>query len=411
MLTMRARRFLKKTGRKLTVNGNETISFDKYNVECYNCHKRGHFARECRAPRNQDNKHKESSKRSAEKGPNYALMAFSSSSSDLEFWSTAMAKTINGEAQLHVKVDGKNIIVTESSVRRDLRLADKEDEAVHKKLGDRLEIASQYDEIASLKKRVKNLAKRNRLRTHRLKRLFKVGLTAKVESSDNEESLGEDASKQERMIDAIDADEEITLVSVHDEVVSNDADKEMFDVDVLGGGEVFVAGQNQNIVKEVVDVAQVSTAATTVTITTKEITLAQALVALKTSKPKVKGIIFQDPDKSTATTTTKISLQQPHEKGKGIMIEERVKPKKKDQIRLDEEAAKKLQAEFDKEENEKEVAIDAILLDVKSLRIVDWKIHKERKKDTVYADLHVGREEASFYTTYTFNDAGKEAYN
>ncbi|GJR52721.1 putative ribonuclease H-like domain-containing protein [Tanacetum coccineum] len=65
MLTMRARRFLKNTGRKLTVNGNETISFDMSKVECYNCHKKGHFARECRALRNQDHKNKESSRRSA----------------------------------------------------------------------------------------------------------------------------------------------------------------------------------------------------------------------------------------------------------------------------------------------------------------------------------------------------------
>ncbi|GKF24717.1 ribonuclease H-like domain-containing protein, partial [Tanacetum coccineum] len=50
--------------RKLTVNGNETIDFDKSKVKCYNCHKRGHFAREYRAQRNQDNKNKESSKRS-----------------------------------------------------------------------------------------------------------------------------------------------------------------------------------------------------------------------------------------------------------------------------------------------------------------------------------------------------------
>ncbi|GJT98353.1 putative ribonuclease H-like domain-containing protein [Tanacetum coccineum] len=64
MLTMRARRFLKNTGRKLTINGNKTIGFDKSKVECYNCHKRGHFAREYRAPRNQDNKNKESSIRS-----------------------------------------------------------------------------------------------------------------------------------------------------------------------------------------------------------------------------------------------------------------------------------------------------------------------------------------------------------
>nr|GEZ80256.1 ribonuclease H-like domain-containing protein [Tanacetum cinerariifolium] len=64
MLTMRASKFLKKTGRKLTVNGNETISFDKSNVKCHNCHKREHFAIEYRAPRNQHNKHKESSRRS-----------------------------------------------------------------------------------------------------------------------------------------------------------------------------------------------------------------------------------------------------------------------------------------------------------------------------------------------------------
>ncbi|GJZ85478.1 retrovirus-related pol polyprotein from transposon TNT 1-94 [Tanacetum coccineum] len=63
MLTMRAKRSLKNTRRKLTVNGNETIGFDKSKVECYNCHKRRHFARECKAPRNQDNK-KESSRRS-----------------------------------------------------------------------------------------------------------------------------------------------------------------------------------------------------------------------------------------------------------------------------------------------------------------------------------------------------------
>nr|GEW93481.1 hypothetical protein [Tanacetum cinerariifolium] len=49
-----------------------------------------------------------------------------------------MAKTINEEVQLHAKVDGKKIIVTESFIRRDLHLIDEEDEVVHKELGDRL---------------------------------------------------------------------------------------------------------------------------------------------------------------------------------------------------------------------------------------------------------------------------------
>ncbi|GKD86484.1 hypothetical protein Tco_1357638, partial [Tanacetum coccineum] len=43
-----------------------------------------------------------------------------------QFWSTVKAKTINGEAQLHALVDDKKIIIIESSVRRDLQLADKE---------------------------------------------------------------------------------------------------------------------------------------------------------------------------------------------------------------------------------------------------------------------------------------------
>nr|GEX30884.1 hypothetical protein [Tanacetum cinerariifolium] len=218
---------------------------------------------------------------------------------DLSF--TGLDKFVNKPVveNLHAKVDGKKIIVTELSVRRDLRLSVEEaykkgqspsgptesvaDRAVHKELGDRLVRAAttasslegdqdsgakkpwgilllklglrvylnismihcsqetkttQKNEIASLKRRVKKLEKKNWSRTHKIKRLYKVGLTARVESSGDEESLGEDASKQGRMIDAIGADEEITLVSVQDKVVSNDADKEMFDVDVLGGEEM-----------------------------------------------------------------------------------------------------------------------------------------------------------------------------
>ncbi|GJX70649.1 putative ribonuclease H-like domain-containing protein [Tanacetum coccineum] len=104
MLTMRARRFLNKTGKKISANGSETIGFNKSNVECYNCHKRGYFTREGRAPR--ENRNKEHVRRNvtvettetnalvaqdglgydwsdqAEEGPtNFALMAYTSSGS------------------------------------------------------------------------------------------------------------------------------------------------------------------------------------------------------------------------------------------------------------------------------------------------------------------------------------------
>nr|GEV28523.1 hypothetical protein [Tanacetum cinerariifolium] len=51
MLTIRARRFLQKTGRNLGANGPTSMGFDMAKVECYNCHRKGHFARECRSPK------------------------------------------------------------------------------------------------------------------------------------------------------------------------------------------------------------------------------------------------------------------------------------------------------------------------------------------------------------------------
>ncbi|GJS09851.1 retrovirus-related pol polyprotein from transposon TNT 1-94 [Tanacetum coccineum] len=62
MLIIRARRFIKRTDRKLDVNG-QRVGFDKSKVECYNCHKNGHFAREYRAPRNQESRGREITRR------------------------------------------------------------------------------------------------------------------------------------------------------------------------------------------------------------------------------------------------------------------------------------------------------------------------------------------------------------
>ncbi|GJZ38386.1 putative ribonuclease H-like domain-containing protein [Tanacetum coccineum] len=53
MLTVRVQRFIQKTGRNLDFKGKQPVTFDKSNVECYNCHRKGHFAKECKSGRNQ----------------------------------------------------------------------------------------------------------------------------------------------------------------------------------------------------------------------------------------------------------------------------------------------------------------------------------------------------------------------
>ncbi|GJU79985.1 retrovirus-related pol polyprotein from transposon TNT 1-94 [Tanacetum coccineum] len=254
-----------------------------------------------------------------------------------QFWATAKVKTVNGEQQLQALVDGKKIIIIEAPVRRDLQVEDADgddclpnaiifeqltlmgkqksrrpkekhieipqssvpsdptnvaDEAVIKepsmqlkelmdfctKLQQRvLDLentkSAQAQEITSLKKRVKKLENKGGSRTHKLKRLYSVGRSRRA-------------------------------VNVH-------RDEDMFGVNDLEGDEVVVES-------EVAD--------KDVNLSVDEVTLAQALTALKSAKIK--------------------------DKGKSKMVEEEPMKKmsKKEILKLDKELAFKLQAKEDEEE-------------------------------------------------------------
>ncbi|GKC27300.1 hypothetical protein Tco_1034594 [Tanacetum coccineum] len=159
---------------------------------------------------------------------------------------------------------------------------------------------AQDSEIASLKKRVKKLERRNKSRNPGLKSLRKVHRSARVVSSEDE-GLGdqEDASKQGRKIANIDVDAEVTLI---DETQERNDDNLMFDIGVLDEKEVEV--------KRVVSTAEVkvTTASATITIV-DELTLAHTLIKIKAAKPK--AVI------TTATTTT---ITRP--KARGVVVQE-----------------------------------------------------------------------------------------
>nr|GEV10350.1 ribonuclease H-like domain-containing protein [Tanacetum cinerariifolium] len=108
MLTMRARRFLQKTGINLGDNRVTSMGFDMSKVECYKYHKKGHFARECRSPKDSRRSGAtESQRRTAPEEPaNFALMTItsSSSSSDNEVPSCSKACS-KAYAQLHSQYD------------------------------------------------------------------------------------------------------------------------------------------------------------------------------------------------------------------------------------------------------------------------------------------------------------------
>ncbi|GJV12933.1 hypothetical protein Tco_1354474 [Tanacetum coccineum] len=183
---------------------------------------------------------------------------------------------------------------------------------------------TQAKEIASLKKRVKKLEKRRNLGDQ------------------------EDTSKQGRKIEDLDADTEVTLV---DETQERNDDNLMFDTVTTANVE--------------------ATTANVPTTTIDELTLAQTLIEIKaakpkavtsaattttTTRPKARGVVVQEPSefKTTSSPLQASQLPQAKDKGKAKMVEPEKPLKKKDQIAMDEEVARNLEAQLQAELEEEE---------------------------------------------------------
>ncbi|GJW19294.1 putative reverse transcriptase domain-containing protein [Tanacetum coccineum] len=269
-----------------------------------------------------------------------------------QFWATAKAKTVNGERQIQALIDKKKVIITETSIRSDLHLEDAGGT-------DCLPTATIFEELARmgsqknspggnrgrtlqlLKRRhnnmtvflyllmihlsvirIQKLERKKKSRTTGLQRLRKVGMSRRVKSSEDKDSLGnhKDASKQGRSIEYIDKD----------------------------------ADQSAKV-REVNTSVEDSAAPTTI----KEITLAQTLIQIKAAKPKVvttaatttttrpkaRGVVVQEP--SEFRTPQESQPSKIKDKGKAIMIEPEVPLKRKDQVALDEDLARNLQAQLE----------------------------------------------------------------
>nr|GEX89046.1 hypothetical protein [Tanacetum cinerariifolium] len=296
-----------------------------------------------------------------------------------QFWASAKVKNVNGEAQLQTLVDKKKVIITEASIRRDLRHnaifvisshtkkvfanMKREGKDFYENItplfetmmvqapedmgeGSEIRIDTHHTPMVTQpsfslphKKQKSRRKQRKEIEVpspsseipnkEELKRLRKIRTASRIESL-TEASLGdqEDASKQERMIDNIDQDVEITLV---DNTQGRMNEEDMFGVNDLDGDEVVVDISASEKVEQSVKVVEKE----------DELTLAQTLIEIKAAKPKAIT--------TAATTVTAVGTRR-----KGIMVEPEKPLKKKAQIIVDEEVAKNLEAQMQAELKEKE---------------------------------------------------------
>nr|GEV33866.1 reverse transcriptase domain-containing protein [Tanacetum cinerariifolium] len=263
-----------------------------------------------------------------------------------QFWATIKVKNINGEAQLHANVDGKKVVISEASSRRDLWFRDKWDRGNISKTqskatpnepsfpgtssggGPRRQdiirdtIAQTRSENVSKFSNDPLLAGVNTPRSEegslKLKELMELCTNLQQRVFDLETTntaQAKEISSLKRRVKRLEKkrrDEDIFGVNDQDDTLMFDTDKD------LQGEEVVVEEVNT------VSIATVVTTTATTVVSFDELTMAQVLVEIKTSRPKAKKIVMREPKP--------------------------LKMKKKDQISFDEKEARRLQAEIDEQD-------------------------------------------------------------
>nr|GFA72786.1 hypothetical protein [Tanacetum cinerariifolium] len=195
--------------------------------------------------------------------------------------------------------------------------------------------AAQQLEIIKLKARVKKLERLNKVKSSKLRRLKKVGTSQRVESSDDVENV----FNQGRMSVDMETDEGV----------------ELEDTEVQEVVEVITTAK---LITEVVTaVATQVAAASTPILAAKPKTLKIVDAAPAVSTRKRKGVVIRDPEEELHTDTP-VETPTVKDKGKGILIEDPKPMKKKDQVEMDAEYAKKPQEELNKEHEEAYKNID-----------------------------------------------------
>ncbi|GKE51565.1 hypothetical protein Tco_1486721, partial [Tanacetum coccineum] len=254
------------------------------------------------------------------------------------FWATAKVKTVNGEVQLQALLDGKKVIITETSVRRDLQLEDAEGIKC-------LSNANIFEQLA-LMSMVKNIDSSVKFLMY--PRFVQVFLDKQVGDMSTHDEIFVTSSHTKKVFGnmkrvgkgfsgavtplfptmMVHAQEEMgeDEAATEENVPTQSNDLPLSRVNTLESGE------DRLKLKELMDLyTKLSDRSTT--------TIAPSII------PKTKIITFRDPGESTTRTTLTPIPSNIKDKGKANMIELEKPLKKREQIRLDEELSLKLQAE------------------------------------------------------------------